>query len=187
MKISSHDANRLLLPRSSATICQSSIGARQSRFVNVVGVCVPTSSPSEGLAVTGLTHHRGTVTGLGLISGCAELHAWYKSTGSCRPATVTTARLEKHQKKTPDQDSPCQPSATYRRARFWGICNAIACVPARPGEGCNIPETASRCFGDNCLFGLCAPLGKTRSVSERILRERLFCETSLTRSPGRGL
>lgn len=37
--------------------------------MNVVGVYVPTSSPSEGLAVIGLTHNRGTVTGLGLISG----------------------------------------------------------------------------------------------------------------------
>lgn len=155
--------------------------------MNVVGVYVPTSSPSEGLSVIGLPHNRGTVTGLGLISGCAELHAWYKSTGSCRPATVTAARLEKHQKKTPDQDSPCQPSATYRRARFWGICNANCLRACPPGRGLSNPETASRCFGDNCLFGLCAPLGKTRSISERILRERLFCETSLTRSPGRGL
>lgn len=89
---------------------------------------------------------------LGSIYCCAELHAWKKSTGSCRPATVTTARLEKHQKKTPDQDSPCQPSATYRRARFWGMCNAN-CLRPYPGEVL-FPETASRCFGDASFVGL---------------------------------
>lgn len=62
-------------------------------------------------------------------------------------------------------------------------CTQITCVPTRAKF--YIPKRASRCFGDACLFGLRTHLGKTWVVSERILRELLFCQTSLTRGPGK--